>query len=108
MAELYNALKISDDTGTQITETSTATGLADLMNTADSGSTAGTDANGNAVRVWLNTEGDIRWQSKNTPTTTRGIKLAEDQTVIVNVSDLNELKLIASTDTLVNIILERV
>jgi len=108
MAELYNALKISDDTGTQITVTSTATGLATLMNTADSGSTAGTDANGGAVRVWLNAQGDIRWQAKNTPTATRGMKLAEDQTVIVNVADLNELMLIATADTLVNITLESI
>jgi hypothetical protein len=83
----------------QITVTDTATSLKDLILAEDSG--AEIPAGINAIE--LNTEGDIRYSTGGTPTTSTGMKLNAEETRILEGIDVHQLKLIASSSTLVNI-----
>lgn len=88
----------------QVTVTTTATSLKDLITTADWTITVPNDCN----YIVLNAEWDVRYSSCWTPTTSIGMKLASWETLIKEWVSPNTIKLIASGSTKVNVELWRV
>lgn len=84
----------------QVTVTSTATSLADLMDTAN-GDQLYLNTDVNAIEIC--TEGDIRYSGSGTPTASIGMILETKDTRIIRGVHPSQLLLIASGDTLCNV-----
>lgn len=90
----------TSDNAVQITVTTTATTLKNLLDTAN-GSALDLSSNVNAIE--LNAEGTIRYSTAGTPTTSKGMKINTDETRILSGINLTDIRLIASSNTLVNV-----
>jgi hypothetical protein len=90
----------TSDSAIQVTVTSTATSLKDLLDTAN-GSALEFPEEVNAIE--LNAEGDVRYSTAGTPTISKGMKLNSGETRILRGTTLNQIKMIASSNTLVNV-----
>ena len=87
--------------GSQITVTTTATSLKDLIQTADSNITDAQLLDINLVE--LNPEGDIRYLVGSSPTTSKGMALLSGQTRVLEGVNPQDVYLIASDSVLTNI-----
>ena len=90
----------TSDAALQVTVTSTATSLADLMDTANSDQ-LNLPSSVNAIEI--NTEWNIRYSACGTPTTSVWMQLETNQTRIITGVHPRDLKLIASTNTACNV-----
>ncbi len=92
--------QITSDNAIQITATTTATTLKDLLDTANS---SALDLAGQINYIELNAEGDIRYAMGGTPTTTKGMKVNSEETRIITGVTLDQILIIAGSNTLINV-----
>ena len=90
-------VKLANTDAHQISVTTTAASLLDLIETA--GSTAhGLKGEVNAVDLVVE-DGDIRYLQDNTPTTAKGMLVKEGQHIFLRQVNLNTLNLISTSGT---------